>query len=205
MPIFPICARCGSCTVSAPGDICPDCLDALSKEARSSAVFAPLERRRDTIHDQQPHTFPKCAVCKNPLPLGAGNLCVYCGPIGSGPVAGKTQRNLGLDEGQKFDGAKLRYELIPPEAVDAMARVLTYGAAKYADRNWEKGMKWGRVFGAAMRHLWAWWGGAGQTRQNFAFGEIDPETGLSHLWHALCCVAFLVAYEARKIGEDDRK
>ena len=62
------------------------------------------------------------------------------------------------------------------------------------ERNWEKGMKWGRVFGALMRHMWAWW--RGQDR--------DPETGFSHLSHAACCIAFLIAYEHRCIGEDDR-
>ena len=65
---------------------------------------------------------------------------------------------------------------------------------KTGDRNWEKGMKWGRVYGALMRHLWAWWRGE----------KADPETGMSHLWHAGCCIAFLITYEQRGIGEDDR-
>lgn len=72
-------------------------------------------------------------------------------------------------------------------------------------RNWERGMSWGRVFGALMRHMWAWWGGAGPSRANFIFGEVDEETGFSHLWHAACCLMFLIAYEQRKIGTDDRK
>lgn len=96
--------------------------------------------------------------------------------------------------GVKFDEDKIRYDLVPPEAIEGLARVLTFGAKKYADRNWEKGMKWGRVFGALMRHSWAWWRGE----------DKDPETGYSHLEHALCCVAFLLTYEARKVGEDDR-
>lgn len=100
-----------------------------------------------------------------------------------------------LTEGAKFDGDKLRMDLIPPEAVEALAQVLTFGAKKYADRNWEKGIKWGRVFGAAMRHLWAWWRG----------DSLDKETGYSHLWHALTCIAFLLTYEARKMETfDDR-
>ena len=74
-----------------------------------------------------------------------------------------------LAEGVKFDGDKLRYDLIPPELLHETALVLTYGAVKYAPRNWEKGMKWGRCFGALMRHMWAWW--RGQDR--------DPETGFS--------------------------
>lgn len=99
-----------------------------------------------------------------------------------------------LAQGTKFDADKIRMDLIPPEAVTALAAVLTFGAKKYADRNWEKGMGWSRPFGALMRHMWAWWGGE----------QKDPETGYSHLWHALCCIAFLVTYEQRKIGVDDR-
>jgi hypothetical protein len=101
-----------------------------------------------------------------------------------------------LSEGRKDDGEKVRYDLLPPELLEATAVILTFGANKYADRNWELGMKWSRVFGALMRHLWAWW--------NPCVPDTDPETGKSHLWHAACCIAFLIAYEQRKIGEDDR-
>lgn len=106
--------------------------------------------------------------------------------------------------GRKDDGGKVRYDLLPPEFLEATATILTFGANKYADRNWEKGMKWGRVYGALMRHMWSWWGGVGPTTNSFLFGEVDPETKHSHLWHACCCLAFLVAYEERGVGEDDR-
>lgn len=107
-------------------------------------------------------------------------------------------------EGTKFDNDKVRLELIPPELLYAVGSILTFGAKKYEDRNWEKGMKWGRVFGALMRHLWAWWGGKGPTATSFLFNDVDDETKRSHLWHAGCCIAFLIAYEERKVGEDDR-
>lgn len=98
------------------------------------------------------------------------------------------------EHGRKDDQAKPRHDLIPPELNDAVAHVLTFGAGKYGERNWEKGMRWGRPFAALMRHLWAWWRGERQ----------DPETGMSHLWHAACCLTFLISYEARRIGVDDR-
>lgn len=94
----------------------------------------------------------------------------------------------------KHDANKPRYDLIPPEAIGAVTQVLTMGAAKYGDRNWEKGMSWGRCFAACMRHLWAWWRGESK----------DPESGLSHLAHAACNVFFLLAYETRSVGDDDR-
>jgi|TARA_R110000868_G_scaffold178785_5_gene418634 hypothetical protein len=98
------------------------------------------------------------------------------------------------NEGQKFDREKTRYDLLPPELLEGTAQILTFGANKYGDRNWELGMSWGRPFGALMRHMWAWWRGEAN----------DPETGKSHLWHASCCIAFLMAYENRGIGTDDR-
>lgn len=94
----------------------------------------------------------------------------------------------------KLDDDKVRLELIPPELLTGVGTILTFGAKKYAPRNWELGMAWSRVFGALMRHMWSWWRGQ----------DLDPETGKSHLWHAGCCIAFLIAYEERGVGEDDR-
>lgn len=99
-----------------------------------------------------------------------------------------------VGEGRKDDHGKPRMDLLPPELLDAVANVLTFGATKYGDRNWEAGMDWGRCYAALMRHMNAWWSGE----------ETDPETGMSHLWHAACCLTFLIAYESRGVGNDDR-
>ena len=104
----------------------------------------------------------------------------------------------------KLDEGKVRFDLIPPELLFAVADILTFGANKYASRNWEKGMDWGRVFGALMRHMWCWWGGKGPTTKSFLFEELDDETGKSHLWHAACCITFLITFEERGCGTDDR-
>ncbi len=98
------------------------------------------------------------------------------------------------DEGRKDDDDKTPLDLLAPEFLFGTAEVLKFGAQKYEAYNWAKGMKWSRVFGALMRHMWSWWGGA----------SLDPETGMSHLWHASCCLMFLMAYEARGTGTDDR-
>jgi hypothetical protein len=99
-----------------------------------------------------------------------------------------------MTEGRKDDQEKLPYHLLPPELMEGVAAVLQFGARKYAPRNWELGMSWSRPFSALMRHMWAWWRGE----------TADPETGMSHLWHAGCCLAFLIAYEQRQTGTDDR-
>jgi hypothetical protein len=95
--------------------------------------------------------------------------------------------------GVKDDKGKLRMDLIPVEAEEALAEILSYGASKYEDRNWEKGLKYGRVYGALRRHLAAWMRGV----------KIDEESGLPHLNHAYCCLTFLVTYEARHMNSFD--
>jgi|AntAceMinimDraft_13_1070369.scaffolds.fasta_scaffold38248_3 hypothetical protein len=94
----------------------------------------------------------------------------------------------------KADDDKPRYDLLPPEMLEETAQVLTFGAQKYSAHNWAQGASWSRYFNAMMRHMWAWWRGE----------DNDPETGYSHLAHAACCLGFLIAYQRRDIGEDDR-
>lgn len=109
--------------------------------------------------------------------------------------------------GFKLDEGKCRLELVPPEVLFALGTILGEACkegGKYPEYNWAAGMKWSRCFGAMMRHMWAWWGGRAPTPQSFLFGCLDPETKHSHLWHALACLAFLVAYEERAVGTDDR-
>jgi hypothetical protein len=82
----------------------------------------------------------------------------------------------------KYDAGKPRYELIPASSMRAMADVLTFGAQKYSDNNWQQVDEPMRYVGALYRHLEAW-------RQ----GEVaDPESGLPHLHHAITNLAFLI-------------
>lgn len=94
----------------------------------------------------------------------------------------------------KFDDGKDPWHLVPWDAVKGIVKVLGFGARKYSERNWEKGMDWSRCYGALTRHLTAWWQGE----------DKDSETGYSHLWHAGCSLFFLIAYEERGVGKDDR-
>ena len=98
-------------------------------------------------------------------------------------------------EGTKADDGKIPLDLLAFDALEGTASVLQFGAKKYAPRNWEKGIAFSRVFAALLRHLFAWWRGE----------DVDPETGLSHLHHAACCIMFLQAYTIRKTPDvDDR-
>jgi hypothetical protein len=105
-----------------------------------------------------------------------------------------TDRTAKLAEGRKDDGGKDPWHLAPWDAFRAIVKVLRFGADKYAPRNWENGMAWSRPFAALQRHLTAWFEGE----------RADPETGMSHLWHAGCCIVFLISFELRSVGTDDR-
>lgn len=96
--------------------------------------------------------------------------------------------------GLRFDTGKVPVELLPPDALEEVARVLEFGAKKYARRNWEKGMLWSRVIGPLLRHAFRWLRGE----------DNDPETGLNHMAHVACNALFLVAYIKRGAGTDDR-
>lgn len=97
-------------------------------------------------------------------------------------------------EGKKFDKDKLRYDLLPPEPLARVVEVFTIGARKYGDRNWEKGLTWGRVFAAMMRHAWAWWRGE----------RFDTEDGQHHLSSVAWCALVLIEYEKTHLELDDR-
>lgn len=98
-----------------------------------------------------------------------------------------------MSEAIKHDQDKLQYELFPPSLAE-VAKVFTIGAKKYGDRNWEKGLAWGRVFSAMMRHAWAWW-----------WGETnDPQDGQHHLASVAWAALVLMHYENTDTGIDDR-
>jgi hypothetical protein len=87
-----------------------------------------------------------------------------------------------LPEGTKFDGDKIRVELLSPWFLEEVSKVLTSGAIKYDDNNWAKGIRSTRLVGATLRHVFA-----------YMRGEVnDPEWGYHHLAHAACCLMFLV-------------
>jgi hypothetical protein len=88
--------------------------------------------------------------------------------------------------GRKDDTGKNRLDLIEPEFIESVGKVLTFGANKYEPNNWqnvEDGKD--RYYAAALRHLMAYRKGE----------EKDPESGLSHLEHVACNIMFLLHFE----------
>lgn len=101
-----------------------------------------------------------------------------------------TADNAMCEDAPKFDFGKLPMDLIPPEAMTALAGVLQFGADRYGRRAWEKGIARGRIMAALLRHCACWMSGQ----------SLDPDSGLPHSHHILCNAAFLVTYEARGLG-----
>ena len=105
------------------------------------------------------------------------------------PLKNLIERPKSEQIGIKHDGGKLHYSLLPFPALKKVAQVLEFGAKKYAPDNWKKVPNAKpRYFDAAMRHLIA-----------HQSGELlDPESGLSHLSHAACCVLLLIFLEGEE-------
>ena len=87
--------------------------------------------------------------------------------------------------GIKNDTGKIQLSLVPPELEMAVGTILSYGAKKYSPFNWREGISYSRVMDALKRHLNAY--NRGEMR--------DSETGESHLAHAACNIAFLIAFD----------
>lgn len=116
---------------------------------------------------------------RTPTPTPAGVGDVYSDAPGSGA---------------RYNVGKPDFSLIPLCTLEDEARVWMHGKAKYAAWNWAKGMAWSVPLACALRHLAA-----------FQRGEdIDPESGLPHLAHAMCNLRMLTLYSKTYQQGDDR-
>lgn len=96
-------------------------------------------------------------------------------------------------QGLRHNSGKLRYDLVHPHAHEGMVKVITFGAQKYAERNWERGMAWSKVIASMKRHIAAIEKGE----------DFDPESGMLHIDHVQCNAHFLSAYyKIFKQGDD---
>src|SRR5258706_14892372 len=97
-------------------------------------------------------------------------------------------------DGRKFDEGKPQLGLLSTDFIWAIAEIMTLGSKKYGARNWRGGMEWHKPYDALQRHLTKWWDGE----------SLDKESGKSHLHHAAAEIMFLVEYESKQMGLDDR-
>lgn len=103
---------------------------------------------------------------------------------------------ISMNDNFKFDDNKPRLDLVPPELIEAVGIVRTYGVSKYGDSESWKQVEPYRYRAALMRHICLYLEEP---------DGVDKESGLPHLWHIACNVAFLIALNAEKCPTNDFK
>lgn len=93
------------------------------------------------------------------------------------------------------DSEKARWDLLQFRALNEVARVHTFGAAKYGSDNWRLGVPYRRLVGSLLRHLYAW----------LLDERCDAESGLHHLAHAAWNLLALLEFDLEGRADlDDR-
>ena len=91
----------------------------------------------------------------------------------------------------KQDNGKPIYTHVPVGVIKAVEKVRAYGNAKYhSPDNWKQ-VESQRFWDATVRHVVGAWDD---------YTAIDPESGLPHIYHALCNLAFL----AERMEQDSK-
>lgn len=90
------------------------------------------------------------------------------------------------NQNAKADKGKPKLSLVPTEIINCIARCREYGTKKYHDPDNWKDVEKGRYIDAAYRH-WIKY-----VEDN---NSIDEESGLPHLYHCCCNLAFLCEFE----------
>lgn len=91
------------------------------------------------------------------------------------------------DQEAKADGGKIMPTLVPTGIIRAIAKIREYGCKKYGNPdNWKK-VEAGRYRDAAYRHWLSYLDGE----------KNDEESGLPHLHHLACNIAFLIELEEK--------
>ena len=130
-------------------------------------------------------TMKKCTQCE---------FGIMCGVHPTIASVSLVKEELSTKGGKKFDKGKPRVSLIPTEVISGLAEVLTFGAEKYGDLNWTKGIEYSRLIDATNRHLLKFQSGI----------DLDEESGKSHLLHCMANLTFLYWMSQNKKEFDDR-
>lgn len=143
--------------------------------------------RNDRLEMDQDYIYYNGFPSNNEPPII--EMCTIDTPFINNDVFNKTLLPTGAEKDLK---GKPRFDLIPPEAMKALAEVYSLGAAKYDDRNWEKGIPFSIALGALKRHL-----------NEFELGEkVNIADGnLEHVAHVMWWAVALVTFTRR--GRED--
>jgi hypothetical protein len=94
----------------------------------------------------------------------------------------------------KFDNNKPPLGQLPLDVLEGVADVCQFGATKYSMNNWRKGMSWSKILNSCLRHITKW-------QSNI---DLDEESKLHHLDHAIINLMYLRWYTINRIEFDDR-
>jgi hypothetical protein len=86
---------------------------------------------------------------------------------------------------------------VPLEALAAGAASLEYGALKYSNRNWEKGLPWQQMIDSLKRHI-------DDFERGKDYDDGEDGSGLPQICMIMASAMMLTASVMRNIGEDDR-
>ena len=159
---------------------CPECGSPRVKSQRGFVSWSCGSWRRSG----RPGTFTRAVGCYEIVAERAIEATKGVGDVNSTTPG----------SGARYNAGKPDFSLLPMFTLQDELAVWAYGAKKYAPWNWTKGMPWSIPFACAMRHLTAWQMGE----------ELDAESGLPHLAHAMCNLRMLTLYASRYREGDDR-
>ena len=123
---------------------------------------------------------PACRGCGKECMIQELSIYGFCADCDKPKETRIVNAKTGGEKGQKL----ARFDLLPWDEMTEVAELYGRGAAKYADRNWEKGYDWSLSFASLMRHATEFWQGE----------YMDEENQCAHLasvvFHALALMQF---------------
>lgn len=120
-----------------------------------------------------------------------------------------------MDKFQKFDNDKVPLSLIDTDAMEELAKVLDFGAKKYARDNWREAFRCSdeeviknvyRYLDAAYRHLHAFqdYVDVLATEKDVSIVPhigVDDDSELPHIAHAMCNIMFLTVWFKQRLRD----
>ena len=89
------------------------------------------------------------------------------------------------------------FRQVPLEAIAAGAAALEYGAIKYDNRNWEKGLPWQQLIDSLSRHV-------ADFERGRDYDDGEGGSGLHQVCMIMACSMMLSSSVMRGIGNDNR-
>ena len=97
------------------------------------------------------------------------------------------------EKDSRFNEGKRKWSLVHYKSLEPLVEVLEFGAEKYGEFNWQKGLDKKEILESMMRHLVALMDG----EQN------DKESGLHHIGHIMCNAMFYEYFNSKAYPDGD--